>query len=160
MRQNKDFPDIETAERLLNEEAEKLPEEIFQGLNGGINLLPEARQDRDGLYTLGLYHHDAMGRYIELFYGSFQKTNPEADEAQLRWLLGDTLRHELTHHLESLAGDRSLEKWDEQHRAQLLSGLYDEDVHTTRFAGGRYTRPSAPALHRRRPVLPPEEKEW
>jgi len=158
MWRNKDFPDIETAERLLNEEAEKLPPEVYRDLNGGVNLLPEARRDSDGLYTLGLYHCDAMGRYIELFYGSFQKTNPDADEEALRKLLGSTLRHELTHHLESLAGDRSLERWDEQHRAQLLSGLYDEDVNTPLFAGGQYTRPAAPALRRRRPALPPEEK--
>ena len=158
MRRNKNFPDIETAARLLDEEAEKLPAEIYRELNGGVNLLPEARRDASGLYTLGLYHYDAMGRYIELFYGSFKKTNPEADEDSLRQLLGETLRHELTHHLESLAGDRSLERWDEEHRAQLLRGLYDEDVNTPLFAGGQYKKPDAPALRRRRPVLPPEEK--
>lgn len=158
MRRNKDFPDIETAERLLNEEAEKLPPEIFRELNGGINLLPEARRDADGLYTLGLYHHNAMGRYIELFYGSFRATHPDADEESLRQALRETLHHELTHHLENLAGDRSLEKWDEQHRAQLLHGLYDEDVATAQFAGGHYTKPGCPALHRRRPAVPPEDR--
>jgi len=159
MRRNKDFPDIETAERLLNEEAEKLPAEIYRELNGGVNLLPELRRDADGLLLLGLYHHNVMGRYIELFYGSFRAAHPDADEKRLRQLLGETLRHELTHHLENLAGDRSLEKWDAEHRAALLRGLYDEDVGTARFAGGMYKRPEGPALRRRRSALPPEVEE-
>lgn len=157
MRQNRDFPNLETAERLLNEEAEKLPPEIYRELNGGVNLLPDVRRDADGLYTLGLYHCNTMGRYIELFYGSFRAVYPDADETALQQALGETLRHELTHHLENLAGDRSLEKWDEQHRAELLQGLYDTDTATARFAGGHYTKPAGPALHRRRPALPPEE---
>ena len=156
MRRNDGFPDIASAERLLDEEAEQLPEAIFRELNGGVNLLPEARRDASGLYILGLYHHNTMGRYIELFYGSFRALYPEADEERLRSLLGETLRHELTHHLENLAGDRSLEKWDERHRAELLRGLYDEDVGTTQFAGGMYRKPEVPALRRRRPSQPPE----
>ena len=157
MRQNKDFPSIDRAEELLAAECEALPEEIFAELNGGVNLLPDIRRDGDGLYIMGLYHNDVMGRYVELFYGSFRAVHPEADEDALRALLGETLRHELTHHLESLAGDRSLEKWDEEHRRALLRGLYDEDASTAQFAGGQYRRPEIPALHRRRPAVPPEE---
>lgn len=158
MRQNNGFPDIETAEALLSSACEKLPEEVFRDLNGGVNLLPDVRRDADGLYTLGLYHNDTMGRYIEIFYGSLRAVHPTADEATLGELLGETLRHELTHHLESLAGDRSLEKWDAQHRAALLRGFYDDDVSTASFAGGQYRRTVSPNLHRRRPVLLPEEE--
>lgn len=151
MRQNNGFPDIETAARLLDEECEKLPEAVFQNLNGGVNLQPEVRRDADGLYTLGLYHNDAMGRWIELFYGSMRAVQPDCDEEALRELLSSTLRHELTHHLENMAGDRSLEEWDAAHRAQLLSGFYDEDCATAQFAGGRYTPPEAARRRRRRP---------
>ena len=149
MRRNNGFPDIETAERLLEEECEKLPEEVFRDLNGGVNLQPGFRRAPDGLYTLGLYHNDAMGRWIELFYGSMRAVQPDCDEDALRTLLGDTLKHELTHHLENMAGDRSLEEWDAEHRAELLSGFYDEGCDTAQFAGGRYTPPAA-ALRRRR----------
>ena len=149
MRRNDGFPDIETAERLLEEACEALPEAVFQGLNGGVNLQPGWKRSPDGLYTLGLYHNDAMGRWIELFYGSMRAVQPDCDEAALGELLSSTLRHELTHHLESMAGDRSLELWDETHRAELLSGFYDEDCGTAQFAGGRYTSPAS-ALHRRR----------
>ncbi len=148
MRRNKDFPDIDTAQRLLEEECEKLPEEVFQSLNGGVNLQPGWRRSPDGLYTLGLYHNDAMGRWIELFYGSMRAVQPDCDEDALRAMLSETLRHELTHHLENMAGDRSLEEWDAEHRAELLSGFYDEGCDTAQFAGGRYTPP--PMLRRRR----------
>ena len=33
-----------------------------------------------------------------------------------------TLHHELTHHIEGLAGDRTLERWDEEQTALWLSG--------------------------------------
>ena len=33
-----------------------------------------------------------------------------------------TLRHELTHHVENKAGDRTLEKWDEEQRELWLEG--------------------------------------
>ena len=149
MRRNKDFPDIETAERILDEECEKLPQAVFEHLNGGVNLQPGVRRDADGLYTLGLYHNDAMGRWIELFYGSMRAVHPDCDEDALRELLSETLRHELTHHLENMAGDRSLDLWDEAHRAELLSGFYDDDCATAQFAGGRYTPPDG-VLRRRR----------
>ena len=148
MRRNKDFPDFDTAARILDEECEKLPEEIFRKLNGGVNLQRDWRRDADGLYTMGLYHNDAMGRWIEIFYGSMRAVQPDCDEDALRAMLSETLRHELTHHLENMAGDRSLEKWDEQHRAELLSGFYDDGCDTPQFAGGRYTPPAA--LRRRR----------
>ena len=100
-----------------------------------MNLQLGVRRDADGLYTLGLYHNDAMGRWIELFYGSMRAVHPDCDEDALRELLSETLRHELTHHLENMAGDRSLELWDEAHRAELLSGFYDDDCATAQFAG-------------------------
>ncbi len=148
MRRNKGFPDIETARRILDEECEKLPGEVFRELNGGVNLQPDVRRSPDGLYTMGLYHNDVMGRWIEIFYGSMRAVQPDCDEDALRAMLSETLRHELTHHLENMAGDRSLERWDEQHRAELLAGFYEEDCDTPQFAGGRYTPP--PMLRRRR----------
>ena len=113
---------FEEAGRVLDEAVEALPEGIFDDLNGGVNLLPEEKQTEDGRYTLGLYHHDAMGRYVEIFYGSFLKVFPHATDSQLAEELRKTLHHELTHHVESKAGDRTLEHWDEEQTALWREG--------------------------------------
>ena len=113
---------FEEAGRVLDEAVEALPEGIFDDLNGGVNLLPEEKLGEDGRYILGLYHHDAMGRYVEIFYGSFLKVFPGASDEKFAEELRKTLRHELTHHVESKAGDRTLERWDEQQRELWLEG--------------------------------------
>ena len=102
---------------LLDEIAAEFPVEVFHELNGGVSLLPDIKRntaDPDGdLYTLGEYRRDQMGRYIVIYYGSIcavhGDTTREAMLAHLRKLLA----HELTHHLESLAGERDLEIEDE-----------------------------------------------
>ena len=106
---------FEEAGRLLDGYMEELPEEIFRELNGGVNLIPEARKDPEGYLLLGLYHNDAMGRYVEIFYGSLAQSYG-ADDAEFARQLRETLHHELTHHVEGLAGDRTLEHWDEEQR--------------------------------------------
>ena len=93
---------------LLDRAAEALPREIFKDLNGGVNLIDDVRRDEDGNYIMGLYHHDGMGRYIEIFYGSFAALYPDAEPEELERELRKTLHHELTHHIENKAGDRTL----------------------------------------------------
>ena len=102
---------------ILDAIAEELPREFFRDLNGGILLLPEACQDhgdsaRD-LYTLGEYVHDEMGRYIIIYYGSFVELYKDLSPEKLRKELKETLIHEFTHHIESLAGECGLEIKDE-----------------------------------------------
>jgi hypothetical protein len=120
---------IDEVNDLLDEMADQFPQPLFQGLNGGINLLEEARPDPDfpegELYIMGEYCDDALGRYINLYYGSF------AALAELeRWRRRDwekelytTLSHELTHHMEGRAGTDSLDRRDasdmETYRAEL-----------------------------------------
>lgn len=41
--------------------------------------------------------------------------------------LRKTLRHELTHHVESMAGDRTLEKWDEEQAEKRKYGTIKAD---------------------------------
>ena len=66
---------IDEANDFLDETAGAFPEALFDGLNGGINLLEEVRPDPefpDGeMYILGEYCEDMLGRYINLYYGSF-----------------------------------------------------------------------------------------
>ena len=116
---------FEEAGRILDEAAEALPEEIFRGLNGGVNLIPQVRRDENGLLVMGTYNVDQMGRRVEIYYGSFRVRYPDASPDKCAKALVRTLKHELRHHIENLAMDRSLERWDEQHVAELLSGLYD-----------------------------------
>ena len=111
------------AGRVLDEAVDALPEEIFHELNGGVNLVRRSCTDQNGLLVMGTYNVNQMGRYIEIYYGSFRAAHGQAGPDKWRRELTRTLKHELTHHIESLAGDRSLEKWDERHVAELLAGL-------------------------------------
>ena len=110
---------------LLDEIAEELPEGIFRELNGGVSLLDETKRsvnDPDGgLYTLGEYHRNQMGRYINLYYGSIKAVHGYKTREELRACLKKLLTHELTHHLESLAGARDLEIKDKRYLEDYFS---------------------------------------
>ncbi len=103
----------------LDEVAESIPQELFEGLNGGVVLLRSIRLSthaKEGdLYTLGQYNHDpyGLGRYIQIFYGSFVQVYANKSVEQQKEGLRTLLLHELTHHVESLAGVRDLEVKDE-----------------------------------------------
>lgn len=104
---------------ILDRLAEKFPPEFYRDLNGGISLLPEAKEDPSApageLYVLGEYCCDQMGRYINLYYGSFAGMARDERWSDEDWEeeLYATLSHEFTHHIEGLAGERGLERKDE-----------------------------------------------
>lgn len=103
---------------IISEIADELPEDFFEGLNGGIRLLPEAKLHTEAinsdLYILGEYHYDSMmGRYISIYYGSFTRTYGYLSTDALRERIAHTLKHEFRHHLESQGGQRDLEIIDE-----------------------------------------------
>ena len=106
---------------LLDEMAEEFPEEFYQDLNGGISLLPEAVEDPAGedLYIMGEYCNDMMGRYINLYYGSFAALAEQEDWTHEDWEdeLYTTLSHELTHHMENLSGLHALDDRDAEELA-------------------------------------------
>ena len=108
---------IDEVQEVLNELAEELPEAFFKDLNGGILLLPEARESeyslRGDLYNLGTYHRGgSMGSYIAIYYGSFERLFSHLSDEELKNQLRKTLRHEFRHHMESLAGEYGLEVED------------------------------------------------
>jgi hypothetical protein len=107
---------FEEVGNLLDKIAEKFPEEFYRELNGGISLLHRAKRNREGpdLYVMGEYCYDAMGRYINLYYGSFRAVYGNEPDEKLKEELYATLSHEFTHHMESLAGERGLVIKDEQ----------------------------------------------
>ena len=66
---------IDRVNDLLDDMADSFPAALFDGLNGGINLLEEAKPDPEfpegEMYILGEYCDDLLGQYINLYYGSF-----------------------------------------------------------------------------------------
>lgn len=108
---------IDEMYRMLDEIASGFPEEFYKELNGGISLLPDRKKSPyaigDDLYILGEYHHDKMGRYIYIYYGSFMRVYGYLSVDALRQRIKKTVAHEFTHHLESLAGERGLEIKDQ-----------------------------------------------
>lgn len=119
---------FEEAGAVLDEAVDSLPTELFEGLNIGVNLLPDTRIDSKGLIVMGMYIVDQIGRRVEIYYGSFSELFSHASPEKCARELIKTLKHELTHHLENMALDRSLEKWDEQHTVQLLDAMNDDPL--------------------------------
>lgn len=103
--------------------AEALPQVLFDGLNGGVNLLEETVPDPDfpegEIYILGEYCDDLLGNYINLYYGSFAALAKREDWDAETWReeLRITLAHELTHHLENRGGLHSLDDRDTEELA-------------------------------------------
>ena len=80
---------FDEAGALLDEMAEEFPPEFYDELNGGISLLPEAKEDPEGepgeLYIMGEYCNDMMGKYINLYYGSFAALAEQEDWTAEDW---------------------------------------------------------------------------
>ena len=123
---------IDQVYELLDEMAEQFPQPLFEELNGGVNLLEDTVPDPEfpegEMYILGEYCQDDLGRYINLYYGSFAALAKREDWDRKTWEseLWTTLSHELTHHMESRSGlhaldDRDaeeLEQWRLEYREQ------------------------------------------
>ena len=125
---------IDEVNDILDEVYNEFPEPLFEGLNGGVLLLEEEKPDPEAgpdVYVMGEYCWDEMGRYINIYYGSFAALL--GDDPRQVWVdeLRTTLRHELTHHVEGLAGERSLEYKDSaqlaQFQAENQAGQEDEE---------------------------------
>jgi predicted Zn-dependent protease with MMP-like domain len=119
---------LEEMETILDEVTVGFPQELFKELNGGILLFPETKLNpvgrKNDLFILGEYHRGGnMGRYIVIYYGSFMKVYGRLEKEALRDRLIHTLKHEFTHHLESLAGERGLEIEDARYLENYLRKL-------------------------------------
>ena len=102
---------FDEAGALLDEMAEEFPPEFYDELNGGIALLPEAKEDSEG-------------EPGELYIGSFAALAEQEDWTEEDWEdeLYTTLAHEFTHHIEGRAGERGLERKDEQFIEEFRAG--------------------------------------
>ena len=72
------------------------------------------------MYILGEYCEDVLGRYINLYYGSFAALAQREDWDADTWAdeLYTTLSHELTHHMESRGGLHALDDRDAEELAR------------------------------------------
>jgi len=102
---------FEETQVVLDNLIDELPPGIYKGLNCGVSLLPDIVYDDNGLLILGQYHvqPQGLGRYVTINYGSICAAHGHLGANDFREKVKHVLHHELTHHLESLAGDRSLE---------------------------------------------------
>ena len=121
------FPTIDELHEILDEIAEELPEELFCGLNQGIILLPEYKlhpesRAQDKLYIMGEYVRSIAGRHIVIYYGSFERVYNGYPIEIIEEILRETLYHEFTHHLESLAGEKDLEIEDAENLEKYREG--------------------------------------
>lgn len=104
----------ELFEDIALEIADTFPEDFFRELHGGVMVrrdrrLHPAAKDHD-LFILGEYHRDRyLGRFIVLYYGSFEACFGTSTKEELCVRIRKVLLHEFRHHLESLAGERDLE---------------------------------------------------
>ncbi|MCL2566070.1 MAG: metallopeptidase family protein [Defluviitaleaceae bacterium] len=113
---------------ILDEIATALPKEIYVRLNGGVNLQPGLKIHPESLandlFTLGEYNYNELGRYINIYYGSFSRMYYGLSKDALKIEIERVLKHEFIHHLESLAGENDLEVEDmvflEKYRKGLL----------------------------------------
>jgi len=114
---------------ILDKLVEEYPEELFRDLNGGILLLEEALPDPEAgedVYIMGEYCWDEMGRYIYLYYGSFVELLADEEESVWEEELRLTLRHELTHHVEGMAGEKSLEYKDSEQLQEFRNSCWTD----------------------------------
>lgn len=116
---------VEEMQIMLDEIVNDFPRELFDNLNGGILLLPQAKRNprikSRPIYILGEYHSGGnMGKYIAIYYGSFKILFGHTSIDFLRKRLTQTLKHEFIHHLETQAGERGLAIKDEQNMRKFL----------------------------------------
>lgn len=123
---------LDKFQELADEAAADIPQEFFNKLNGGIVLLERAKLHPDSvpghpLYIMGEFTHSAMmGRHILLYYGSFTATYGYLGDDELKERIRHIILHEFTHHLESLAMTRELEKDDIRRLAQYKAQFEQE----------------------------------
>ena len=123
---------IDEVNDILDDMADAFPEALFDGLNGGVNLLEEALPDPEfpegEMYILGEYCDDLLGNYINLYYGSFAALAEKEGWERQTWEeeLYTTLSHELTHHMEQRAGLHALDDRDEEELAEYRRELGGE----------------------------------
>lgn len=116
---------LDEVQELLEEIYDEIDKVYFNKLNGGIvieeNICYHPRGKNKELICLGAYRKDLMGRSIVIYYGSIMEVFSYLTKEQLKEKLREVLLHELTHHLEFLAGENDLVIEDEKYIKEHLN---------------------------------------
>lgn len=121
-----EFVTYDEMKEIVEELCDELPEVFYNELNLGVVLEDMVRFgdisfESDPLYVLGLYSVDMLGSKISIFYGSMKVVYGYIhDREEIKDKVRSTLRHEFTHHLERLAGEKDLEIDDEIRLAKYI----------------------------------------
>lgn len=109
---------------MLDDIADELPVELYRELNGGIVLDRGYRMHpcavNNDLYILGVYIRDNLGKRIIIYYGSFIRVFKNKTKEEYFEYLKKTLRHEVLHHNEYLAGCNDLVFYDDKRIEEYL----------------------------------------
>ena len=121
-------------EKMLDRIVDDTPSVLYKDLSGGVILSEQAKLHPGSLpgrplYILGEYHHETTGRYIVIYYGSFNITYGHLDDDAFYEKLRHTFAHELRHHMERLSGVKDLEGYDSQQYQRYVSGVDITEFH-------------------------------
>jgi len=90
----------------------EIPPILLKGLNLGVIVSPELKvsEDEPQFIIMGHYVKNRLGKQIILYYGSFSHFYSTKSSEKWKKKILSTLKHELTHHVEALAGQEDLAK--------------------------------------------------
>jgi len=129
--------DLQTFTAQLERMMDRVPPALLRDLNAGVTVSEEAhrrREDPPGVYILGEYVTDPhLGALVVLYHGSFAKLFGGEPAAVWEREMWDTLRHELRHHVEGLAGVNDLDVEDAVQLQRMREG---SSPHRYRIRGG------------------------
>lgn len=120
---------LERLRKLADEAAREIPEELLMHLHGGISMSDKSKLHKSSdpnkpLYILGEYcNSSSIGRHIILYGGSIDRVYGTLSDDALKKELDRIIKHELTHHWESLSGTRDLEIYDADKIRKYKNGL-------------------------------------
>jgi len=88
----------------------EIPDILLEGLNLGVIISPELEKNKEEsrFIIMGVYVQNRLGKQIILYYGSFLYFFKDKSEEVWKRKILSTIKHELTHHIEALAGQEDL----------------------------------------------------
>lgn len=88
----------------------EIPPILLKDLNMGIHVNPKQQADdeEEDYFIMGEYIQDALGNQVVLYYGSFVYLLEDEPLEVWHKEIIDTIKHELIHHLEAMAGQEDL----------------------------------------------------
>ncbi len=119
---------------MLDRIVDDTPAELYRNLSGGVILAEEAKRHPGSLpyrplYILGEYHNEITGRYIVIYYGSFNTVYGHLPDDEFYEKLRHTFAHELRHHMEQLSGVMDLDRFDAERYGRYVSGVDIAEFH-------------------------------